>query len=70
MADRRPAYRRVLLKFSGEALMGEAAFGIDPLILSRIAQEVGELINLGVQVGLVIGGGNIFRGVGLVAHGI
>jgi len=70
MSHQTPTYRRVLLKFSGEALMGEAAFGIDPLILSRIAQEVGELIQLGVQVGLVIGGGNIFRGVGLVANGI
>jgi len=55
-------YKRILLKLSGEALMGEESFGIDPKVLDRIAQEVGELIALGVEVGMVIGGGNMFRG--------
>ncbi|MCK5662092.1 MAG: UMP kinase [Thiotrichaceae bacterium] len=64
------AYRRVLLKLSGEAFMGNANFGIDPQVMTRIAQEVHELVELGVQLGLVIGGGNIFRGAGLTANGI
>lgn len=55
-------YKRILLKYSGEALMGSAQFGIDPAVLDRIANEVAELIHLGVEVGLVIGGGNLFRG--------
>ncbi len=58
----RPAYRRVLLKLSGEALMGEEGFGIDPKVLDRMATEIKELVELGIQVGLVIGGGNLFRG--------
>ena len=63
-------YNRVLLKLSGEALAGEAGFGIDPHVLDRIAMEVGELSRLGVQVGMVIGGGNLFRGIQLHAIGI
>jgi uridylate kinase len=63
-------YRRILLKLSGEALMGSAAFGIDPAVLRRLAAEVRELVDAGVQVGLVVGGGNIFRGGGLAAAGI
>lgn len=63
------SYRRVLLKLSGEALMGDCEFGIDPQILSRTATELEELVRLGVQLGIVIGGGNIFRGVGLTASG-
>jgi uridylate kinase len=63
-------YRRILLKLSGEALMGSAGFGIDPAVLRRLAAEVRELVDAGVQVGLVIGGGNIFRGAGLSAAGI
>merc|ERR1712093_700338 len=59
------AYRRILLKLSGEALMGNEGFGIDPKVLDRMAQEIKELVELGVQVGLVIGGGNLFRGEGL-----
>ena len=55
-------YKRILLKYSGEALMGSARSGIDPLILDRIACDVAALIHLGVEVGLVIGGGNLFRG--------
>lgn len=67
---RQAKYKRVLLKLSGEALMGDREFGIDPAILSRVAGEVAELVRAGVQVGLVIGGGNIFRGVSLSAAGM
>lgn len=63
-------YRRILLKLSGEALMGEEGFGIDPKVLDRMAQEIKELIEMGVQVGLVIGGGNLFRGAGLAEAGM
>ncbi len=66
----KPSYRRILLKLSGEALMGEEGFGIDPKVLERMAQEIKELIELGVQVGLVIGGGNLFRGEGLAKAGM
>ena len=65
-----PAFRRVLLKLSGEALMGAGDFGIDPGVLTRVAGDVKSLVDGGVQVGLVIGGGNIFRGAGLVHSGI
>lgn len=64
------AYRRILLKLSGEALMGEGEFGIDPKVLDRMAQEIKELVEMGVQVGLVIGGGNLFRGKGLSEAGM
>ncbi len=63
-------YKRILLKLSGEGLMGEQPFGIDPAIIDRTAKEVSELINIGVQVAIVIGGGNIFRGVSLSASGM
>ncbi|QBY05531.1 UMP kinase [Thalassotalea sp. HSM 43] len=66
----KPTYRRILLKLSGEALMGDEGFGIDPKILDRMAQEIKELVEMGVQVGLVIGGGNLFRGAGLAAAGM
>ncbi|MEJ2801937.1 UMP kinase [Comamonadaceae bacterium PP-2] len=59
----RPAHQRILLKLSGEALMGNDAFGINRETIVRMAAEVAEVINLGVQVAVVIGGGNIFRGV-------
>ena len=62
--------KRVLLKLSGEALMGQGNFGIDPAVISRTAGEIGELVAAGAQVGLVIGGGNIFRGAGLARSGI
>ncbi|WP_376695870.1 UMP kinase [Wenzhouxiangella sp. EGI_FJ10305] len=62
--------RRVLLKLSGEALLGELDYGIDPKISSRIAREVADVIASGTQIGVVIGGGNIFRGKGLAASGI
>jgi len=63
-------YKRILLKLSGEALMGEQSFGIDPAIIDRTAREVAELVKAGVQVAIVIGGGNIFRGVSLSASGM
>ncbi|KXO11931.1 Uridine monophosphate kinase [Moritella sp. JT01] len=66
----KPAYRRILLKLSGEALMGDENFGIDPKVLDRMAQEIKEIVELGVQVGLVIGGGNLFRGAGLAEAGM
>ncbi|MGL5949469.1 MAG: UMP kinase [Aeromonas sp.] len=66
----KPAYRRVLLKLSGEALQGNEGFGIDATVLERMAQEIKELVELGVQVGLVIGGGNLFRGAGLAKAGM
>ena len=68
--NHKPAYRRVLLKLSGEALQGSEGFGIDPAVLERMAQEIKELVELGVQVGLVIGGGNLFRGAGLAKAGM
>jgi len=63
-------YKRILLKLSGEALMGEQSYGIDPAIIDRTATEVVELVKHGVQVAIVIGGGNIFRGVSLAASGM
>ncbi len=69
-SDDEPRYKRVLLKLSGEALMGDAQYGISPEVIQRIAYEVRELIESRVEVGLVIGGGNIFRGAGLAAEGL
>jgi len=63
-------YKRVLLKLSGEALMGRADYGIDPDVLTWLAKEVIEAQKAGAQIGLVIGGGNIFRGAGLQAKGM
>ena len=57
-----PAYQRVLLKLSGEALMGEQQFGIDPAVATQIAKDIHEIQSLGVQTAVVIGGGNLFRG--------
>lgn len=57
----KPVYKRILLKLSGEALQGTEGFGIDASILDRMAQEIKELVELGIQVGVVIGGGNLFR---------
>jgi uridylate kinase len=58
-----PAYQRILLKLSGEALMGEGSYGIDRVTIERIVDEIAEVVNLGVEVAVVIGGGNIFRGI-------
>jgi len=65
-----PTYQRILLKLSGEALMGQLDFGIAPEVIARMAGEIRDLVNAGVQIGLVIGGGNIFRGAGLAEAGI
>lgn len=70
MAHGTPVYRRILLKLSGEALLGSQQYGIDPAVIRRVASEVAEILGLGVQVGLVIGGGNIFRGAGLAEAGM
>jgi uridylate kinase len=63
-------YRRILLKLSGEALLGQQDYGVDPNVSSRIAREVAEVVASGVQVGIVVGGGNIFRGAGLASAGM
>lgn len=68
--NRKPIFRRVLLKLSGEALMGDEGFGIDPKVLDRMAQEIKELVELDVEVGLVIGGGNFLRGGSLAEAGM
>lgn len=63
-------YKRILLKLSGESLLGSQAYGIDPAVIERIAKEVGQVLELGIEIGLVVGAGNIFRGKGLAEAGI
>ncbi len=65
-----PLYTRVLLKLSGEALMGQQQFGVDPAVASQIARDIGEIRSLGVEVAIVSGGGNIFRGLAASARGM
>jgi len=65
-----PVYKRILLKLSGEALMGEQQFGVDPIVATRIARDVREIQGLGVETSIVIGGGNIFRGLAASARGM
>ncbi|OZB56111.1 MAG: UMP kinase [Halothiobacillus sp. 14-56-357] len=65
-----PKYKRVLLKLSGEALMGDSPFGIDPSVIHRLADDILSLRSMGVEVGIVVGGGNIFRGEGLAKAGM
>jgi uridylate kinase len=65
-----PAYKRILLKLSGEALMGDDSYGINREVIERIVAEIGEVVEMGVQVAIVIGGGNIFRGVAPAAAGM
>jgi len=65
-----PIYKRALLKLSGEALMGDQQFGVDPAVATRIARDVGEIQSLGVETAIVIGGGNIFRGLAASARGM
>jgi uridylate kinase len=65
-----PKYKRVLLKLSGEALMGDDSFGVNPDVVNSIVKEVGQAKKLGVEIAIVIGGGNIFRGVALGAAGM
>src|ERR671920_349864 len=66
----RPIYKRILLKLSGEALMGDQQFGVDPIVATRIARDVGDIQGLGVETAIVIGGGNIFRGLAASARGM
>ena len=65
-----PQYNRILLKISGESLMGERQFGLDPAMVNRVAKEIATIVNYGVEVCVVIGGGNIFRGVSGAANGM
>ena len=68
--DTQPKFSRILLKLSGEALSGGMPFGIDPKILDGLALEIGQLVGVGVQVGIVVGGGNLFRGAALHGAGL
>jgi uridylate kinase len=70
MSGKRPRFKRILLKLSGEALMGDRSFGIDPAILKTVAREVQSIHKLGVQIAIVIGGGNIFRGLNAMEYGL
>ncbi|MDX1454952.1 MAG: UMP kinase [Gammaproteobacteria bacterium] len=70
MSDGEPAFKRILLKLSGEALLGDAGYGIDPKVIVRLADEIRDISSRGVEVGIVIGGGNIFRGEGLAEAGM
>ena len=65
-----PIYKRIFLKVSGESLMGKEGYGIDPDTLSKFVSEIAQIHKLGVQIGIVIGGGNIFRGIQAASHGI
>ena len=65
-----PAHKRILLKLSGEALMGDTDYGIDPSVIHRLAKEISDVVKAGVQVAVVVGGGNIFRGAGLAGGGM
>ena len=70
MSKKNACYKRIMLKLSGEALMGDAEYGIDPAMIGRVADEIKQVVALGVEVGIVIGGGNIFRGAGLAEAGM
>lgn len=70
MTQSTPAYKRILLKLSGEALMGEDQFGINRKVLQQTVEEIKSIVEIGVEVGIVVGGGNIFRGVALGATGM
>ncbi|MBS0412305.1 MAG: UMP kinase [Proteobacteria bacterium] len=70
MSESQPRYRRILLKVSGEVLMGDAAFGIDQDTLSAVAEDIAEVVSQGFELCLVVGGGNIFRGVSLAGRGM
>ena len=70
MSDPPPLYNRILLKLSGEALMGDQQFGVDPAVATRIAQDIAEIQGMGVETAIVIGGGNIFRGLAASARGM
>ena len=66
----KPAYKRILLKLSGEILAGERGYGIDPAITSEICNKIKTVLDMGIEVGIVIGGGNIFRGISAAANGM
>ncbi|MDA3932949.1 MAG: UMP kinase [Gammaproteobacteria bacterium] len=68
--EKAPAFQRILVKLSGEALLGEEDYGIDPKVIQRMAAELKAVNEAGVEIGIVIGGGNIFRGAGLAASGV
>ncbi len=70
MGEPAPRFKRILLKLSGEALMGDTGFGIEPAVLEQIASEIGEVRARGTEIAIVIGGGNIFRGLAASAHGM
>jgi uridylate kinase len=70
MSAQQPIYRRILLKLSGEALMGDDPFGINRVVIERMVAEIAEIAHLGVEIAVVIGGGNIFRGVAPGAAGM
>ena len=70
VSDQQPIFKRILLKLSGEALQGNGKFGIDPSVLDRIALEIAQLMQIGVQIGIVVGGGNLFRGAALSKAGL
>ena len=70
MTEMRPVYRRIVLKLSGEALLGKEDYGLDPVVLHRVADEVAQISRAGVEVAMVVGGGNIFRGAGLADGGM
>src|SRR5450756_1575427 len=67
---RKPRYRRILLKLSGEALLGSRQYGVDPDFCAQIAAQVAQVHSLGVEIGIVVGGGNIFRGLAAAAKGM
>src|SRR6187399_3241808 len=69
-ANSTPVYKRILLKLSGEALMGDQQYGVDPKVVSRIADDIQDIQTLGVEIGIVIGGGNLFRGLVASARGM
>jgi uridylate kinase len=69
-SDPAPSYKRILLKLSGEALMGEQTYGVDPVVATRIAQDIADIQQMGIEAAIVIGGGNIFRGLAASARGM
>ena len=70
IASDKPLYQRILIKVSGEALMGEQPYGQDPAMIERICEDIKAVTEMGVQVSIVVGGGNIYRGISAAAHGM
>ena len=69
-STKKPRYRRILLKLSGEALLGRRQYGVDPDFCAQIAAQIAQVRSLGVEIGIVVGGGNIFRGLAAAAKGM